>query len=262
MTRPGRPLYVHGDHARLAQCLCNLLNNSAKYTDPGGEIMLTVSDAPDSITFEVRDNGAGISPELLPRIFDLFVQAERSLDRSQGGLGIGLFVVKRLVEMHHGTVHAASAGVGRGATFSIRLPRIEPPEEAAPDNFHQSGPRRRILVVDDNSDAADSLAMLLRLEGHEVETAYTATRALEAVECKKSEAVLLDIGLPQMSGYEIARRLRADPSTVEIHLIALSGYGQKHDRERSAGAQFDAHLVKPAGIEPIKQILTSLPPHA
>jgi CheY-like chemotaxis protein len=260
VERPGQPLHVHGDRARLVQCLCNLLNNSAKYSAPRGEIVLVVAEAPDSVTIDVRDNGAGISPEQLPHIFDLFVQGKRSLDRSQGGLGIGLSIVKRLVEMHQGTVSAASEGIGRGCTFSIRLPRMAAPERVAADCVAPTVPRRRILVVDDNSDVADSLAMLLRLEGHEVEIAYNAPGTFEAVQRMRPEAVFLDIGLPQMDGYEIARRLRADPAAEQVHLIALTGYGQEHDRERAREAGFGAHLVKPADIEAVNQILASLPP--
>jgi two-component system CheB/CheR fusion protein len=258
VDRPGQPLHVHGDRARLVQCLSNLLNNSAKYSAARGEIALVVAEAPDSVTIEVRDNGAGISPELLPHIFHLFIQGARSLDRSQGG--IGLSIVKRLVEMHQGTVTAASEGIGRGCTFSIRLPRMAAPARASTDCVAPTAPKRRILVVDDNADIADSLTMLLRLEGHEVETAYCATGAFEAVQRMRPEAVFLDIGLPQMDGYEIARRLRADPAAKRVHLIALTGYGQQHDRERAREAGFGAHLVKPADIEAVNQVLASLAP--
>ena len=260
VDRPGQPLHVHGDRARLVQCLGNLLNNSAKYSAARSEIVLVVAEVPDSVTIEVRDNGAGISPQLLPHIFDLFVQGECSLDRSQGGLGIGLSIVKRLVEMHQGAVSAASEGIGRGCTFSIRLPRIAAPERVAADCAALTAPRRRILVVDDNADVADSLAMLLRLEGHEVQIAHGAPEAFEAVQRMRPEAIFLDIGLPQMDGYEIARRLRADPAAERAHLIALTGYGQEQDRERAREAGFGAHLVKPADIEAVNQILASLPP--
>ena len=260
VDRPGQPLHVHGDRARLVQCLSNLLNNSAKYSAARSEIALVVAEAPDSVTLEVRDNGAGISPELLPHIFQLFVQGARPLDRSQGGLGIGLSIVKRLVEMHQGTVCAASEGIGRGCTFSIRLPRIAAPDRAAADCVAPTAPKRRILVVDDNADIADSLAMLLRLEGHDVAIAYSAPGTFEAVQRMRPEAVFLDIGLPQMDGYEIARRLRADPAAKQVHLIALTGYGQEHDRERAREAGFGAHLIKPADIEAVNHILASLPP--
>jgi two-component system, chemotaxis family, CheB/CheR fusion protein len=260
VDRPGRPLHVHGDRARLVQCVCNLLNNATKYSAARSEIVVVVTEASDSVTIEVRDNGVGISPELLPHIFDLFIQGERSLDRSQGGLGIGLSIVKRLVAMHQGTVSAASEGIGRGCTFGVRLPRMAAPERAAADCLAATASKRRILVVDDNSDLADSLAMLLRLEGHEVEIAYSAPGTFEAVQRMRPEVVFLDIGLPQMDGYEIARRLRADPAAKGVHLIALTGYGQEHDRERAREAGFGAHLVKPADIEVVNKILTSLPP--
>jgi two-component system, chemotaxis family, CheB/CheR fusion protein len=260
VERPGQPLHVHGDRARLVQCLSNLLNNSAKYSAARGEIVLVVGEAPDYVTIEVCDNGPGVSPELLPHIFDPFVQGERPLDRSQGGLGIGLSIVKRLVEMHQGSVSAASEGIGRGCTFSIRLPRMAAQEGAAADYVAPSAAKRRILVVDDNSDGADSLAMLLRLDGHDVEIAYNAPGTFEAVQRLRPEAIFLDIGLPQMDGYEIARRLRADPAAKRAHLIALTGYGQEHDRERAREAGFGAHLVKPADIEAVNQILASMPP--
>jgi two-component system, chemotaxis family, CheB/CheR fusion protein len=259
VDRPGQPLHVQGDRARLVQCLCNLLNNSGKYCTARSEIVVVAAADHDNVTIEVRDNGPGISPELLPQIFDLFVQAARPLDRSQGGLGIGLSIVKRLVEMHQGTVRAASEGLGRGCTFSIQLPRIAAPQRAPADSAAPPAAKRRILVVDDNSDVADSLAMLLRLEGHEVETVYTAPGTFEAVQRMRPDAVLLDIGLPQMDGYEIARRLRADPAASRVHLIALTGYGQEHDRERAREAGFGAHLVKPADIDAVNQILASLP---
>jgi CheY-like chemotaxis protein len=170
-----------------------------------------------------------------------------------------LSIVKRLVEMHQGTVNAASAGIGRGCTFSIRLPRMTAPERAAADCVAPTAAKRRILVVDDNADVADSLAMLLRLDGHEVETAYSAPGTFEAVQRMRPEAIFLDIGLPQMDGYEIARRLCADPVAKRAHLIALTGYSQERDRERAREAGFGAHLVKPANIEAVNEILASLP---
>lgn len=190
----------------------------------------------------------------MPNIFDLFAQSERALDRSQGGLGIGLSLVKHLIEMHHGTIKVHSEGIGRGATFTLHLPRIEAPESRM---IETSGPHekpRRILVVDDNIDAADSLAMLLRLEGHEVETAYSAHGALEATERLKPDVVVLDIGLPQLDGYEVARQLRANPTLSGMQLIALTGYGQNEDRARSIAAGFDAHFTKPVQREALAEL--------
>jgi CheY-like chemotaxis protein len=202
----------------------------------------------------VRDNGVGIAPELVPRVFDLFVQSERTPDRSQGGLGIGLSVVKRLVEMHGGAVRLASDGEGRGTTVAIRLPRIEPQNVAARRPMPASG-ARRVLVVDDSTDAADSLAMLLELEGHEVSTAYTAAAALEKAERLQPEIAFIDIGLPQMDGYEVARRLRASDRCRAMRLVALTGYGQPDDRDQARRAGFDHHLVKPADLESVDAIL-------
>ena len=256
IVRPPAPLYVHGDRARLAQSLSNLLHNAAKYTDAGGAITLGVTAASDYLELEVRDSGIGISAQLLPHVFDLFVQSERTLDRAQGGLGIGLSIVKGLIEMHGGTVKAASAGVNRGASFTIRLPRTAPPAEVSEQPNRQSSPvKRRVLIVDDNVDAADSLAMLLKSDGHEAETAYSAHTALEAVERLRPEIVLLDVGLPQLDGYEIARHLRAKNTVPGMRLIALTGYGQEEDRERARAAGFDDHLLKPADMGALQQLL-------
>jgi len=254
LERDETPLYVSGDRARLVQSVTNVLQNSVKFTQQGGEIVVAVRDAGPDIELTVRDNGAGIAAELVPRVFDLFVQSERTPDRSQGGLGIGLSVVKRLVEMHGGAVQVASEGEGRGTTVTIRLPRIEAPPlvvRQAP----AAGAARRVLVVDDSTDAADSLAMLLELEGHEVSTAYTAAAALEKAERFQPEIAFIDIGLPQMDGYEVARRLRANERCRAIRLVALTGYGQPDDRDEARRAGFDHHLVKPADLESVDAIL-------
>jgi signal transduction histidine kinase/CheY-like chemotaxis protein len=240
------PLQIEGDRARLVQCLVNLLANAAKYTDPGGRIEIETRAEGDSAVIVVADNGVGIPPTLLPRIFDLFVQSERTLDRAQGGLGIGLSLVKRMVEMHAGTISATSQGVGRGARFEIRLPRSLRTGAAAPASEAQrEHARRRVLIVDDNVDAADSLAMVLKLEGHSVEQAYAAGEALRIAAAFEPEIVLLDIGLPEVDGYEIARRLREIPALRAVKLVALTGYGQAEDRARTHAAGFDLHLVKP-----------------
>jgi PAS domain S-box-containing protein len=249
------PMYVCGDSARLVQALVNVLHNAAKYTEMHGEIHLQVLDSESAIAIEIRDNGAGISPELLPHVFDLFVQSERTLDRSQGGLGIGLSVVKRLIEMHQGVVSAESEGIGHGSTFKILLPRIPPPLQNTTGTIASvRATARRILLVDDNPDAADSLAMLLRLDGHEVHTAYGAIEALKAADRLKPEMIFLDIGLPEMDGYEVARRLRTNNGHDPLRLVALTGYGQQEDRARSHAAGFDDHLVKPVNPQALEQI--------
>jgi two-component system, sensor histidine kinase len=251
-------LYVDGDSARLVQCLTNVLSNAAKYTDPGGEIRVETLREGASLLMAVTDDGMGISKELLPRIFDLFVQSERSLDRAQGGLGVGLSVVKGLLEMHDGRISAYSAGPGCGSRFEIRLPLIEPPVEVVTTPPRQGAESMRILVVDDNVDAAESLALLLRLDGHSVRTAYTASAALEQASSLQSDVVLLDIGLPEMDGYQVARRIRATGSRAR--LVALTGYGQAEDIKRGRAAGFDAHLLKPVDLPALNEILVSQRP--
>jgi two-component system CheB/CheR fusion protein len=255
VSKPFSSIHVSGDRARLVQCIGNILHNAVKYTDPGGEIEVRVQLEGADVTIDVRDNGGGIAPELLPHVFDLFVQSERALDRTHGGLGIGLSVVQHLIERHGGTVSAASDGVGRGSTFSVRLPRLERAPVAPAPRAPMRGPRRRVLVVDDDADAADSIAMLLRLDGHVVEVAYTSLAGLEAASWFAPDAILLDIGLPRMSGYEVARRMRSNPALRGARLLALSGFGRAEDRERSREAGFDDHLVKPASLETLEKAL-------
>jgi CheY-like chemotaxis protein len=240
-------VYVKGDHARLVQCIANILTNSAKYTDAGGEIRVEMRADGDQAVITITDNGVGIPAELLPRIFDLFVQSNRSLDRSQGGLGIGLSVVQRLIEMHGGSVRAASDGPGSGARFEVVLPVIARPPEMKHGQWEQNAVRRRILVVDDNADSADSLAMILNHSGHTAEPVYGAADALERAAAFDPEIVLLDIGLPGIDGYEVARQLRGRGSNAR--LIALTGYGQPEDVRRAHDAGFDAHLVKPVDLQ-------------
>jgi CheY-like chemotaxis protein len=203
----------------------------------------------------VSDNGIGIAPDLLPRVFDLFVQGDRTLDRAHGGLGIGLSIVKRVLEMHGGTISAASAGTGGGSTFSLRLPlcEIESPSEARPPP--PKPPARRILIVDDNEDAADSLKMVLGLDGHQVATAYNGEQALAQAQAFKPEVVLLDIGLPGLDGYEVARRLRELSNLASVQLVAVTGYGQDEDRQRAQTAGFAHHLVKPIEFPALQRIL-------
>jgi PAS domain S-box-containing protein len=250
---PDQPARVTGDRKRLVQVLANLLNNAAKYTPEGGRIELRMEVAQREVELTVSDNGIGIDSKVLPRVFDLFTQAERSPDRSQGGLGLGLALVKSLVELHGGRVLADSAGAGTGATFTIRLPRAD---RSAADPLPRDGsaglPRTgrplRLMVVDDNRDAARSLAMLLRAGGHEVAIEYEPLAALARARDEAPEACLLDIGLPGMDGNELARRLRALPQTAHALLIAITGYGQDCDRAASMAAGFDHYFVKPADI--------------
>jgi PAS domain S-box-containing protein len=249
-------LRVNGDPARLIQSVANVLTNAAKYTDPGGEIRLESRSESGEAVITVTDTGVGISKELLLRVFDLFVQSDRTLDRAQGGLGIGLSVVKRLIEMHGGRVAASSPGPGAGATFELRLPLIERNDVVVEEAKLQQIPARRILIVDDNVDAADSLVMILRLDGHEAEAVYSAHDALERAAALKPHVALLDIGLPKMNGYELAQHLRTQPDLRDIRLIALTGYGQDDDRERTRAAGFDDHLVKPAELALLQKAIS------
>jgi signal transduction histidine kinase len=250
---PAAPVWLSADFARLSQVVANLLNNASKYTGEGGRIEIAASAGEGEASISVRDNGAGIEPQLLHRVFDLFVQGDRALDRGQGGLGIGLTLVKRLVELHQGQVVAASDGPGRGATFTVTLPCIsavenEPraPQAVAAVRDSREVYGRRVLVVDDNVDAAESTAAFLRLEGHEVKAVHDGLQALASLKVFDPHVVVLDIGLPGLDGYAVARQLRARGDTSHVLLIALTGYGQKEDRQRAADAGFDYHYVKPA----------------
>ena len=254
---PIEAVRVTGDHARLVQVLSNLLTNAGKYTPNGGHIVVRFGGTPKEAVLEVTDDGMGITPELMPEIFELFTQGSRGADRVQGGLGLGLALVKNLVELHGGTVRADSAGEGRGATFTVRLPRIaEQPLSTRPTPPRTvKVPPRRILVVDDNVDAARTLADWLKLEGHTVYVFFDGPSALDFEAPDHIDAFVLDIGLPGMDGREVARRLRARPDTSHSLLIALSGYGQAADLERSAAAGFDHHLVKPADPQALQHLL-------
>jgi PAS domain S-box-containing protein len=258
LTSSYEPLYVMGDFARLVQCVGNILTNAVKYTEPGGQISIRTGADRGCVFIQVGDSGPGISAELLPRVFDLFVQSERTLDRSQGGLGIGLAVVKRLVEMHDGEVFARSDGLGRGSTFEIRLPRIARPAANMADAAVLKAEPRRVLIVDDNVDAANSLSMLLALQGHEIRVAYGAKEALASVGAFRPEVALVDIGLPEMDGYELAQRLRALPEASGLRLIAVTGYGQSEDQQRAMAAGFDAHLVKPVDLSALERALAGM----
>ncbi len=253
---PGREaLYVNGDFARLVQCVGNILSNAAKFTDPGGEISVRTYLEGPAVVVEVTDNGTGISPELLPRVFDLFVQSDRTLDRAQGGLGIGLAVVKRLVQMHGGEVAVESPSIGQGSTFRIKLPRVVSPHAQRFEKAIFTVPPRRILIVDDNVDAANSLAALLSMQGHETQAVYSGHQALERIELFRPHIALIDIGLPLMNGYELAERLRDRPDRGALRLIALTGYGQVEDRARTHAAGFDDHLVKPVELATLERVI-------
>jgi PAS domain S-box-containing protein len=252
------PLRVNGDAERLVQCVANVLTNAAKYTDRGGRIEVGLREEGTEAVIMIKDDGAGIAADLLPHVFDLFVQSTRTLDRSLGGLGIGLSVVKRLVEMHGGRVLAASDGVGRGATFEIRLPLLEADDRPSAEAQRPKTAPSRILVVDDNQDAADSLAMMLALDGHEVRQTYAGAPALDCLREFRPDVILLDIGLPGMDGYEVARRIREQPGGASVRLIALTGYGQESDKSRTRAAGFDEHLVKPVELRNLHQALAGV----
>ena len=251
VSLPPAPLRVYADATRLTQVIGNLLDNAAKYTEDGGWIQVSAEPAGSEVVIRVRDNGMGISPELLPHVFELFTQDERSLDRAKGGLGIGLALVRSLVELHGGSVHAASAGPGLGSEFSVRLPAAGEPHSGGSSRTDEptgAGGRCRVLVVDDNVDAAETLGLMLEMEGHQVRVAFEATQALEIARVFRPDIALLDIGMPGMDGYELAARMRAAPETRHTFLIAVTGYGQAEDRDRSSRAGFDRHLIKP--VEP------------
>ncbi len=258
---PSEPVYLEGDLTRLAQALGNLLNNAAKYTQEGGRIGLTAEQAGHQVVLRVRDSGVGIPAETLPYVFDLFTQGDRALDRAQGGLGIGLALVKKLVELHGGRVDASSPGPGQGSEFTLRLPtRSGPPAlvATAPAEPAETAGRLRVLVVDDNADSAESMAMLLDLQGHETRSALDGPAALEAAEVFRPEVILLDIGLPGMDGYEVARRLRTQPHMDKTVLVAMTGYGHQRDHLQAKTAGFDHHLVKPVDPEALQRVLASL----
>jgi PAS domain S-box-containing protein len=257
---PLEPVHLDADLTRLAQVFGNLLNNSAKYTERGGHIELTAARDGGQVAVAVRDDGIGIPAAALPNIFDLFSQVDRSIERSTGGLGIGLALVKGLVEMHGGTVEAASPGQGKGSTFTVRLPALEnraelspaAPAEAWPDSSRSN---RRILVVDDSRDSAASMATMLQLLGNEVRTAHDGLEAVRIAEQFRPQVVLMDIGMPKLNGYEATRRIREQPWGRDMAVIALTGWGQEVDRARSKEAGCDGHLVKPIGLPDLERLL-------
>ena len=262
VSLPTEPTWLHADALRLEEVIVNLLNNAVKYTPEGGHIWLSLQQEGDRIVLRIRDTGVGIVPDSLPHMFELFTQAPRSLDRSQGGLGVGLAVVRKLVEMHGGTVEAQSAGPGKGSEFIVRLPVLSSPtgrsQILSKEGDERSGSGWRVLVVDDNVDSADSIAMLLQVSGHEVRVVYSGQDALDMAGKYQPDIVLLDIGLPVMDGYEVARRLRNHPELKEVKLIAVTGYGQESDRLQSQEAGFDYHLVKPVDAQKLQEVMVAV----
>jgi signal transduction histidine kinase/ActR/RegA family two-component response regulator len=275
------PAWILADAARVEQIISNLVDNAVKYTPEGGRISLRVRRAGAEAILEVADEGQGLAPELIGRVFDLFVQGERGLARQQGGLGIGLTLVKRLAELHKGSVKAASGGPGKGATFTVAFPAIQPPAvrghtarafetRAAGAKSEpratgaKSEPRaagaKRVLIVEDNGDARETLAQLLGMIGHEVSTAKDGAEGLRLAATAHADVALVDIGLPDLSGYEVAKRLRSSPETAHLHLVALTGYGRDEDRKLAIEAGFDEHLTKPVELEELERLLESVPP--
>lgn len=258
LALPPDPIWIIGDAGRLEQAVVNLLTNAAKYTDEGGGIWLTLDREGDVAVLRVRDNGVGITADLLPHVFDLFTQEARSLDRAQGGLGIGLSLVRRMVEAHGGTVDATSTR-GQGSEFVVRLPVAPPPPVAARAPIARVAKVEqgcRVLIVDDSVDTTHSLGLLLSTSGHQVRTAHDGAGALAALAHEPADVVLLDIGLPGIDGYEVARRIRRQPGSERVVLVAMTGYGQERDRELARDAGFDHHLVKPADFDELLGILT------
>jgi signal transduction histidine kinase len=264
---PPDPLRVDGDSTRLTQALGNVLGNAAKYTECGGRIDLRCTQQGADVEIRIRDNGIGIPADLLPRIFDLFTQLDRRSDHALSGLGIGLALVRRMVEMHGGSIIASSDGAGTGSEFVIRLPllaeeAVRPEAEGQAQNGDAPSVPRRILVADDNADALESLATVLRLRGHEVFSAPNGALALETAARHMPEVALLDIGMPLLDGYEVARRIRAEEWGKGVTLVALTGWGQESDRRRSQEAGFDTHLVKPLDLDQLTALLAHLPEQA
>jgi len=261
IQRPHEIAYVLGDHKRLVQILANMLNNAAKYTPEGGEIVLSMELTQDRVKFVLTDNGIGMTTDVIEKAFEMFAQAERTSDRSMGGLGIGLALVKRLVELHHGEVSAQSDGLGKGSRFTVMLPRTPRPDAARPDQAEStvSNPKDlRLLIVDDNVDAANMLGMYLEMSRYKVMIENSSRAALVRALAEVPDACLLDIGLPDMDGNQLAQALRVHAETANTVLIAVTGYGQDSDREKTIKAGFDHHLVKPVDMGKLLDILSAL----
>ncbi|HTU26833.1 MAG TPA: response regulator, partial [Pirellulales bacterium] len=259
---PAKPVLVEADPIRMAQVLSNLLNNAAKYTDPGGQVQVQLTSTGGQAVISVRDSGTGIPAELLPHVFDMFMQADRHADRSQSGLGIGLTLVKRLVEMHEGTIEARSEGTGRGSEFVVRLPLAQrcEPLESPPIDRHALVGSLRILVVDDNVDAANSLAEMLKLIGNDVRVAHDGLAGLHQAEAFRPQVALLDLGMPGLDGCDVCRRIKQQDWGKAITVVALTGWGQEEDRRRTGEAGFDHHLIKPVDFGTLSELLAKIAP--
>jgi CheY-like chemotaxis protein len=259
VTSPDKPVLLEADPVRLSQAISNLLTNAAKYTEKAGQIWITAAREGNEAVIRVRDSGIGIDTELLPNVFDLFVQGERSLARSQGGLGIGLTLVKRLAELHEGTVTASSPGPGKGSEFVLRVPAIDERAGSQEDSeAKMKRDSRHVLVVDDNVDAAECIGVMLELKGHQVKVVHDGFAAVDAAKSEKPDVILLDIGLPGRDGYEVAQILRADPEFTKTKIIAVTGYGKDEDRRRSKAAGMDHHLTKPVDPDDLDQLMRVL----
>jgi two-component system CheB/CheR fusion protein len=254
------PIQIEADPARLVQVFVNLLLNAAKYTEGNGRIDVLEERQGDEVLVRIRDTGIGIAPEMLPRIWDLFAQSDRALDRAEGGLGIGLTVARRLAELHGARIEAYSEGLRKGAEFIVILPVLQSGVDArpvAPDSLPQSS-ALKVLIVEDNADAAESLRVLLDLFGHRVIAVNSGFAAIEAAHGDLPDVMLIDIGLPGMDGYEVARRLRRDPLFKSVVLVALTGYGREEDKRQALAAGFDHHLIKPVNAEALRRFLSQL----
>lgn len=263
LNLPPEPLWIDADLTRIAQIIGNLLNNAAKYTPQGGDITLSVYDEGGQAVLSVMDTGVGIPPDMLPKVFDLFTQVDRNLARSQGGLGIGLALVRQLLEMHEGVIEVKSAGVNRGSTFTVRLPLALPikgqSESRMPEPFAPERPAAlRVLVVDDNVSSAQTIGWILESEGHVPQLAHSGEEVLAVTKTFQPDAILLDIGLPGMNGYDLCRKLREDPRFKNTLMIAQTGWGQERDRKLAKEAGFDHHLIKPLNFKQLSQLLANV----
>lgn len=262
---PGDPVYVDGDLTRLGQAFSNLLNNSAKYAEPGGRIEIEARCTAAQVEIAVRDEGIGISPEVLPYVFEMFRQGDRSLERSQGGLGVGLTLVRRVVELHGGSVEAHSAGAGQGSEFIVRLPIAEPPCESEPagsaeEPLPKASPQRRVLVVDDNEDSAVTLGKMLQIMGSEVRMARDGLEAIDVASQFQPEIIFMDVGMPHLNGYDATRRIRTEPWGREIVIVALTGWGQQEDIRQSLAAGCTTHIVKPVDFAALGKLMSGAAP--